>query len=153
MPTQAGLPVINDYHKADIKRIRVSLNGRDRDFNFVIGDKQEIDETGAANAVTANFIHSVDATHLQAVAIEAAKAGIEMVCVHDCFGCIAPHAWRLKEAIHVKFVQLHRCNLLAEILESARATLPKNTKLPSLPETGTLKLEDIYLNYHAFKNN
>jgi DNA-directed RNA polymerase len=135
-----------------MKRIRVSLNGRDRDVNFVIGDKREIDETGAANAVTANFIHSVDATHLQAVAIEAAKAGIEMVCVHDCFGCIAPHAWRLKEAIHVKFVQLHRCDLLAEILESARATLPKNTKLPSLPKTGTLKLEDIYLNYHAFTN-
>jgi DNA-directed RNA polymerase len=150
--TPAGLPVINRYHEAEIEPIPVPLNGRRRRFNFVVGHKEDINETKAANAVTANFVHSVDATHLQAVAIEAAAAGIDMVCVHDCFGCIAPHAWRLKLAIHVKFVQLHRHNLLAEVLASAQATLPKNIKLPTLPETGNLKLEGMYSNYHAFKN-
>jgi DNA-directed RNA polymerase, mitochondrial len=150
--TPAGLPVINRYHKAEIKRIPVSLNGRRRNVNFVVGDKENIYGKKAADSVTANFVHSVDATHLQAVAIEAARAGIETVCVHDCFGCIAPHAWRLKLAIHVKFVQLHRHNLLAEVLASAQATLPKNTKLPTLPETGSLKLEGMYSNFHAFTN-
>jgi DNA-directed RNA polymerase len=149
----AGLPVINCYHKPDGTRIEVLLNGRRRTFDFVVGDKDDIDGKTATNSVTANFVHSLDAAHLQAVAIEAARAGIETVCVHDCFGCVAPRAWRLKEAIHVKFVQLHRHDLLAGVLASARAILPKNTKLPSLPQAGTLKLEDMYLNYHAFKNN
>jgi DNA-directed RNA polymerase, mitochondrial len=150
--TLAGLPVINRYHEPEIEPIPVPLNGRRRRFNFVVGHKEDIDAKKAANAVTANFVHSVDATHLQAVAIEAAAGGIDMVCVHDCFGCIAPHAWRLKLAIHVKFVQLHQHNLLAEVLQSARAAPPKSTKLPRLPETGTLKLERMYLIYHAFKN-
>jgi DNA-directed RNA polymerase, mitochondrial len=150
--TLAGLPVINRYHEPEIEPIPVPLNARRRRFNFVVGHKEDIDAKKAANAVTANFVHSVDATHLQAVAIEAAAGGIDMVCVHDCFGCIAPHAWRLKLAIHVKFVQLHRHNLLAEVLASAQATLPKNTKLPTLPETGSLKLEGMYSNFHAFTN-
>jgi DNA-directed RNA polymerase len=150
--TPAGLPVINAYHEAEIKRIPVSLKGRTRTVKLVIGDKVELKKQKAANSAAANFVHSVDATHLQAVAIEAAKSGIEIVCVHDCFGCIAPRAWRLKEAIHVKFVQLHKRNLLAEVLASAQVALPKNTKLPRLPETGTLKLEGMYSNYHAFKN-
>jgi DNA-directed RNA polymerase, mitochondrial len=151
--TQAGLQVFNIYHEAETERIPVYLNGRRRRVKFVVGDKQEIDETKVVNAVTANFVHSIDATHLQAVAIDAARAGIEMACIHDCFGSLAPRARRLKtEIIPLKFVQLHRYDLLADVLASARATLPKNTKLPSPPETGTLKLERIYLNYHAFKN-
>jgi len=151
--TPAGLPVMNLYHEAETVRIRVPMNGRRPRVKFVIGDKEDIDKAKAANAVTANFVHSVDATHLQAVAIWAARAGIEMACIHDCFGCLAPRARRLKtEIIPLQFVYLHRCNLLAEVLASAQATLPKNTKLPLLPEAGTLKLEDVLLNYHAFKN-
>jgi len=151
--TPAGLPVMNLYHEAETVRIRVPMNGRRRRVKFVIGDKEDIDETKAINSVTANFVHSIDATHLQAVAIEAAKAGIEMACIHDCFGCLAPRARHLKTVIiPLQFVYLHRCNLLAEVLKSAQASLPKNVKLPSLPETGTLKLEDVLFNYHAFKN-
>ena len=150
--TAFGLPVVSAYHEAEIERIPVSLNGRRRRVTLVVGDKDDIKKEKAANAAAANFVHSVDAAHLQAVAIEAAKAGIETVTVHDCFGCIAPRAWRLKEIIHLQFVYLHRRNLLTEVLESARAALPKNTKLPPLPETGTLKLEDVLLNYHPFKN-
>jgi DNA-directed RNA polymerase len=118
----------------------------------VIGDKKDIWKTKVANSAAANFVHSVDATHLQAVAIEAARAGIEMVCVHDCFGCLAPRARRFKTIIPLQFVYLHRRNLLAEVLESAQKDLPKKTKLPRLPETGNLKLEDVLLNYHAFTN-
>src|SRR5262249_34557070 len=142
--TPAGLPVLNVYHEAETERIPVSLNGRRRRVKFVVGDKEDIDTMKAANAVTANFVHSVDAAHLQAVAIEAAKAGIEMACIHDCFGCLAPRARRLKtEIIPLQFVYLHRRNLLAEVLKSAQASLPKNGKLPCLPKTGALKLEDV----------
>jgi len=151
--TPLGLPVINRYHRPIVKGISVSLSGRRKDFNFVVGEEKNIWQSKSANSAAANFVHSVDATHLQAVAVAAARAGIEIVTVHDCFGCLAPRARRLKtEIIPLQFVYLHECNLLAEVLASAKATLPKNTKLPSLPETGTLKLEDVLLNYHAFKN-
>jgi DNA-directed RNA polymerase len=151
--TAHGLQVISLYHEPLKKTISVNLNGRRRDVNFVIGDKKDIWKTKAANSAAANFVHSADATHLQAVAIEAARAGIEMVCVHDCFGCLAPRARHFKTMIiPLQFVYLHRRNLLAEVLESAQKDLLKNTKLPPLPETGNLKLEDVLLNYNAFTN-
>jgi DNA-directed RNA polymerase len=152
--TAGGLPVINCYHEPIVETIpaRLHTRRRPRRVNLVVDNKPDVWKTKAANAAAANFVHSLDATHLQAIAIETAKAGIEIVVVHDCFGTIAPRAARLKEAIAVKFVQLHRRDLLAEVLESARDILPKDTKLPKLPEKGTLKLEGAYSNYHLSKN-
>jgi DNA-directed RNA polymerase len=152
--TPAGLPVINCYHEPIIETIPVRLHTRHRPrrVNLVVGNKPDVWKTKAANAAAANFVHSLDATHLQAIAIETAKAGIEIAAIHDCFGTVAPRASRLKEAVAVKFVQLHRRDLLAEVLESARDILPKDTKLPKLPPKGTLKLEGIYSNYHLCKN-
>jgi DNA-directed RNA polymerase len=150
--TPLDLPVINAYHEAETKRIAVPLNGRRRKVKLVVGDKDDIDEEKAANAVTANFVHSADACHLQLVALAAAREGIEMATVHDCFGCVAPHAERLKEIIPEQFVHLHkRHNLLNEVRESARRDLPKHVELPPLPETGNLEIEDVLKSFHAFR--
>jgi DNA-directed RNA polymerase len=73
-----------------------------------------------------------------------------MVAVHDCFGCIAPHAKRLKEILGEQFERLHDHDLLAGVLESVRAAVPKNIKLPPLPKRGNLKL-GVRKNYNAFK--
>ena len=62
--TPLGLPVFNIYHSPKIETISVSLNGRRRRVNLVTGDKEGIAKTKAANSVTANFTHSVDAAHL-----------------------------------------------------------------------------------------
>ena len=147
-----GLPVINCYYKSEKERIAVSLNGRRRRVNFVVGDTEDINETKAANAVTANFIHSVDAAHLQLIATAAAKEGIPLVTVHDCFGTIAPRAARLKQIIPEQLVYLHkRHNVLASVWASARRDLPKHIELPPLPETGDLEIEQVLASFNAFK--
>jgi DNA-directed RNA polymerase len=148
--TPLGLPVINCYYGADKKRIPIWLKGRRSKINFIVGDTDDIDEGKAANAVTANFVHSLDASHLQLIALAGSKEGIETVTVHDCFGCIAPRAARTKEIIHEQFERLHRRhNPLAGVWVWARANLPKGAKLPPLPEVGTLNLAGVR-NYHAF---
>jgi DNA-directed RNA polymerase len=149
--TLLGLPVINAYHERDEKLIAVRLNGRRRFLTFVLGDKPEIDWDKAIGAATANFVHSVDATHLQMVALEAAKAGIETVPIHDCFGTIAPHAARLNTIIRDQFIELHENNLLAMISESAKRDLPRGTQLAHPLEIGTLDLKGVRHNYHAWK--
>jgi DNA-directed RNA polymerase len=140
--TLLGLPVINDYHPPDVKTFSVWLGkNRRRRLNFTVGDKPGIDETKAANAAAANFVHSLDACHLQMVALTAAKEGIRLVAVHDCYGCHARHAKRLNEIILEQLVHLHRrYNLLNEVLQSAKRDLPKGVELPRLPELGTLEL-------------
>jgi DNA-directed RNA polymerase len=147
-----GMPIINCYHQPKKERIPISINGRRRRMNLITGDKDAISKVDAKDAVTANFVHSVDAAHLQLVALAAAKENIGMASVHDCYGFLAPNAGRGNEIIREQFVRLHkRHNLLNEVRESARRDLPKRTELPPLPEIGDLELDEILGSFHAFK--
>jgi DNA-directed RNA polymerase len=150
--TPLGLPVVNCYYKPEIERIAVPLKGRRRRVNFVVGDTEDIHKAKAANAVTANFVHSVDAAHLQLIELAAAKEGIALVTVHDCFGCLASRAQDLNDIIRKQFLHLHkRHNVLARVWASARRDLPKHVKLPPLPETGDLEIEQVLASFNAFK--
>ena len=150
----AYMSVINLYHRPIVERVSVKLNGRRKTFNFVVGEEKGIWQSKSANAAPANYIHSVDASHLQMVARFAANTGIELACIHDCFGTAAPDAVRLNFIIRSSFEYLHSAHdLLSWVLESAKRDLPPGTKLPKLPERGNLDLKQIRGSYHAFKNN
>ena len=150
--TGAGLPVINRYYKPDIDRIPVWLDGRRRRVELVVGDTPEVAKGDAVNAVTANFTHSLDACHLHMVALEAAKEGIPLVTVHDCFGSIAPRMGRLLDIVRDEFVRLHkRHNFLAAVWASVRRNLPKHVKLLLPPEPGNLDLELVRRSHNAFR--
>jgi hypothetical protein len=91
-----------------------------RCIKLAVGDKPGIAKKKATNAVTANFVHSIDAAHLQLVALAADREGINLVTVHDCFGATASQAARLNEIIREEFVRLHkRHNLLIAVREAA----------------------------------
>jgi DNA-directed RNA polymerase len=82
------------------------------------------------------------------VVLAAAAEGIEMVSVHDCFGCLAPHAKRLNEIIREKFVEVHEYDWLGSLRERARRD---GVKLPPPPEKGDLDLKGVLQSEHAFK--
>jgi DNA-directed RNA polymerase len=149
--TPFGLPVINDYHDPETERLAVLVNGRRRDVTLTVGDKEGIAKDRAEDAVTANFIHSADACHLQMVALAAADEKIPMVSVHDCFGCLATDAKRLNEIIREQFVSLHkRHNWLTGVLVSARRDLRTNAGLPTPPPLGDLDIDRVVKSFHAF---
>jgi DNA-directed RNA polymerase, mitochondrial len=150
--TPLGLPVRNEYHPGKIVTISTKINGVRRRTNLTVGDLPGIKTNEAVQAITANFTHAADAAHLQFVALAAAKEGIPMVSVHDCFGTIAPHARRLNELIREQFVHLHeQHDLLADVLASVQSDLPKHVKLPPLPQRGFAKIADVLKSFHAFK--
>jgi DNA-directed RNA polymerase len=148
--TPLGLRVINIYQKPKTKRIKTWPNGRRRDVKFAYGYHDVVRKGKSKNGVAANFVHSFDATHMQMVAIRAAAHDIPMVGVHDCFGCLAPHAARVNRIIREKFVELHKNDFLAAVLQSARDDLPARVKLPSRPERGALDLEQVKQSFFAF---
>jgi DNA-directed RNA polymerase len=150
--TPLGMPVVNRYHKFQTKDVSVPLDGRRRRAKLTVGHKNEIDRNKAVNAVTANFIHSSDAVHLQMVALEANKEGIALATVHDCFGAVAPKVLRMLCIIREQFVRLHKDHALLDwIRESAERELPKNAELASPPIAGDLDLEQVLVSQHAFK--
>jgi DNA-directed RNA polymerase len=147
--TPLGLPVINIYQPAKIKNLSVVVNGRKRSVKLAVGDKDGIDKKKAANAVTANFVHSVDAAHLQLVALAAAKERIEMVSVHDCFATIAPDAARLNDIIRDQFIGLHRRhNWLSNIWASAKRD---GINIPPFSNIGILDLEQVRRSSSAYR--
>jgi DNA-directed RNA polymerase, mitochondrial len=149
--TPLGLPVINRYHAPKIKNISVSLGDKRRRVKFAVGDKPGIAKKKAVNAITANFVHSIDAAHLHLVVLAADKESIDLVTVHDCFGTIAPHAARLNEIIREQFVQLHkRHNLLVGVRETAKRDL-RRKNLPDLPAIGPAEIEDVLGSFHDFE--
>jgi DNA-directed RNA polymerase len=161
--TPAGMPVVNDYYKPDVVTFDKLFKGRRRQIELAVGYKDEIDKDGAKKSVTANFVHSMDAAHLHMVAYEAARQKIEMVAVHDSFGCLAPHAGQLYEIIRGCFVELYQRNyVLYNIWRSAKDKLP-DADIPDPPwpswaphlwswnNVDELDLNQILNSYHAFK--
>jgi DNA-directed RNA polymerase len=141
-PTPLGLLVISIYQPADIKNLSVFVDNRKRSTKLAVGDKDGIKKRKAKDAVTANFVHSLDAAHLHLVALAAAKEGISMVSVHDCFGTVAPHAARLREIIVDEFIDLHkRCNWLNAVWVSTKCDGPPFSNI------GTLELEPSFAAY------
>lgn len=151
--TPLGLPVINWYHRKKVKRISLYLRGKRKQPSFATGYKNEIWKQKAADSATANFVHSVDAAHLQLIALAAANEGTNLVTVHDCFGCIAPRAGRLKKIIPEQFIHLHseHNNLVDGVLSTTRKQLPPATKIPPMPDIGDLDIEKVAASFHAWK--
>jgi DNA-directed RNA polymerase len=142
-----GQPILNSYFKPDIKRVAIRWNGRRRDLSWIIGDTDEIDPEGAENGIAANFVHAADAAHLRLFALAAAKEGLLTVTVHDCYGTIAPRAARLKELVPQCWERLHRHNLLNDIWQAARRTLPRSVELPLRLSIGDLDLAEAAQNF------
>ena len=128
--TPLGMPVINCYHEPVFADIPVYLDGRRRRAKFIVGDKKEVWEECAGKGAAANFVHSADAALLHFVALACAKAGINLVTVHDCFGALAPRAGQLNEILGEQLSHLHdRHDMVADVWKYARRTLRKDTKI------------------------
>jgi DNA-directed RNA polymerase, mitochondrial len=148
-----GQPVFNHAYKPICKIIPVYLNSQRRRVKLAIGDDtNKPNRKKAKQAAAANFIHSLDAAHLQNLARVANLEGIQMVTVHDSFACLAPHAARFNELIRDTFFMLHRPGFsLLNVLASAANDLPDGVALPTeAPKWGGLDISEIRKSFFAF---
>jgi hypothetical protein len=88
--------------------------------NVVVGDTDEIDLKAALRGVAANFVHSLDAAHLQRTVVAAARVGNPMLTIHDCYAALAPDAAQLNAILREEFVKMYtEHDPLAEVLARA----------------------------------
>ena len=64
-----------------------------------------IDPSRQVSSISANFIHSQDATHMRMVIRKFKK---DMVTVHDSFGCHAGNYFELNKIVRKQFVKLYK---------------------------------------------
>ena len=161
--TLDGIPVINQYFKPDTHNYNYPLNGGRVRIKWARGDLAEVRSLKARNAVTANFIHSLDATHLRMVARAAKAEGIGTLCIHDSFAFLPSQARRGGQIIREQFIRLHSQDPLLQVLDETKRrlqalrnarpwtakTLP-DVVLPPLPPRGTLDVSQVLHSERAF---
>jgi DNA-directed RNA polymerase, mitochondrial len=88
-PTPSGLHVSNLYPKLNKPTIYLP-DGTEYTVAGIIPDTIRGAKTKSSAA--ANYVHSLDASHLARTVNELADNEMDALCVHDCFAVRAPHA-------------------------------------------------------------
>jgi len=158
--TPLGYPM-HQYYRAEGRAQRPSVVGSDRKGNRKAGTKasvatftDEIKMPKSENAVAPNVIHAMDATHLMMTVLHCRNQGVnDLLVVHDSFSTSIGHVAELGRCVREAFIDLYDgyC-LYTDVLEQTIARLddPASADLPTVPEKGKLKLDDLIDNPYAF---
>jgi len=159
--TPAGFPVWSEYTKQDQKRIDLIFMGQQRIRVTVnTGDKTgkdgrpEIDAAKQASGIAPNFIHSMDASHLQLTVNACARHGVHsFAMIHDSFGCHAGFAHVMFEQVRQVLVDTYEeHDVIAEFFEEFAEQLHESQleKMPALPSKGNLDIREILKSLYTF---
>lgn len=133
--TPAGFVVQHDYQ--DYTDTQVRLNSCGVVVTMVREWTEGTKAHAMANAISPNFVHALDSTHLSMVANAMHSAGLTMVAIHDSFGTHPCDVDAMHVHIRQEFVNLYaRPNLLTEFLWDVEA-------VGEPPTRGTLDLTEV----------
>ena len=142
--TPNGFPVQQNYMKMKQETIQLRFNkARVRFYNQ--RETDDVDNRAQRNGIAPNFIHSMDACHLQRVVNAMKQLGDDnFMMIHDSFGTDCAHAGLLYKVIRQEFVNLYKDqNHLENFLESVKYLIgdDKLSKVPKIPAFGNLDLD------------
>jgi DNA-directed RNA polymerase len=150
--TPDGLPVMQSYREIFGQRIQVHWQGRRVNLTLA-REGVRLNARAQANGISPNFVHSLDAAHLRAVARAAREAEIgALAVIHDSFGTHAARTDDLVRVLRDTFVEQYTPDLLTEFRDELMAQLPEELRedMPELPEMGSLDLEQVRLSNYFF---
>lgn len=140
--TPMGLPILQEYKAQKGERVEVHWQGS-RVRMMVQKETEDLDGRAQANGVAPNFVHSLDAAHLQAVALRCKHEGIKhLAMIHDSFGTHAADTSRLSAILRDTFVEQYEGDVLGRFYDQLKEQLGEElaAKLPEPPKAGDLDL-------------
>lgn len=147
--TPLGLLLQQNYLKYESKVIKLRCAGK-RFRVYIPHQTGVIDKTKQANGIAPNFIHSMDACHLQMTVCRAKDAGINhFTMVHDSYGCPMSQAKLMYDIVRKAFVDMYTEH---DVLEEFRQYLQPlvNKELPAPPKKGDLDLNSVLDSKYIF---
>lgn len=110
-----GFTVIHDYQDSDIVRVRLASCGVESVRVKVLNENTL--SHAMRNAISPNFVHALDASHLAFTALKMKADNLNMVGIHDSFGSHLCDMDRLGYNIREAFVELYsKHNPLSQLL-------------------------------------
>ena len=136
--TPTGFKVIQSFHR--YKKVNVESVFQNLSITIQANDFQDdIDPKGQTNAVTANFIHSLDACIVHQVAN---VVDFDACYIHDCFVTHSCNARAMNAIVRRTYSKTFNVDLLTEFRMEQINTNPE-AELPSVPELGDLDVSAI----------
>lgn len=133
--TPTGFWVQHDYQDFTDSKVRLNACGV---VQVMVREWNEGTRAHAMqNAISPNFVHALDASHLTLVANSMAADGLDMVAIHDSFGTHPCDVDAMHSHIRLEFNILYsRPNLLSEFLWEVGG-------IGEPPQRGSLDLRDV----------
>lgn len=101
----SGLRFVNMYEQYKEDKMQLGLMGVHG--ISIRTSLEKPDSRKCAAAISPNFVHAMDASHMMKVLWEMWNNGVYMVSIHDSFGVAAAHAGLLHKVIREKFVEMY----------------------------------------------
>lgn len=143
--TPMGLPILQEYKKQKGRRVKVHWAGARLEVTIQV-DEEKVDSRSQANGVAPNFVHSLDASHLQAVAAQAQREGIgHLAMIHDSFGTHACDTSDLSRILRETFIEQYKGDVLRDFYTQLQRQLGPElaAELPEPPKAGSLDLAQV----------
>lgn len=150
--TPAGFLAVQDYRDDVGEALDFTVMGRR--FQLMLnktGDK--LSTRKQALGISPNFVHSLDAAHLMRTTLFCAQDGIvDFAMIHDSYGVHAGASSLLRNNLRAAFVEQYSEPVLANFRDQLLEQLPedKRGELPTLPQMGSLDLEQVRQSEYFF---
>jgi len=138
--TPSGFKVVHLYNIIGSRRSLAKLfNHKELKFYF---KSRDVDIRAVRQAISPNFIHSLDAAHMFLTIYRLIDEGFtHLSMIHDSYGCYAPLIGRMRAIIREEFLTMHSENLLENFKIEIQEQVGKI--LPDPPERGSLDISQV----------
>ena len=149
--TPNGLPIQQNKFKDNMKVYHMVFSGIKKRV-YVHEEPTDIDSRKQTQSIAPNFIHSMDATHMQRVLHnQLDKGNTNFWMVHDCFGTDLEHADDMFHSIRQELVKMYKGhNYLQEFLEDVRPLIDEKAEIPPIPSKGSMDIDAVEMSKYCF---
>jgi DNA-directed RNA polymerase len=137
--------VVQENYKYKTSTVEAKYLGKRFCPSLRIDSETDLNPQRQRSAITANFIHSLDAAHLMITMSKLLDEGVgRFACVHDSYVALASDMGLLSRLTREAFVELHKGNIMESFFETSCAGLPEEVRerlRKSMPQQRGLSLE------------
>lgn len=156
--TPSGFPAVQKYTKTKAKRVRVFLYDRQakmrKETRVNYGeDTDQVDTRKSRSGIAANYIHSLDASHMVLSIISGLDNGItNFFMIHDSFGTLPSDTWQFYHCIRNTLVDIYDDNcVFTNFANECKDRLSDpNREIAKLPPKGNLDVKAVRESEYCF---
>ena len=145
--TPTGFPVELGAEQQQRAAVRTAVSGNRR-WAATRATPGELSARVTSRGITANLIHSFDASYCQRIICRAGEQGFQVLTNHDCFAAIPSRACQLHQLLHEELAAMYQPNWLGKLQREIQSG--SDVELPKPPIVGKLAVGEIGTNPYAF---